>query len=198
MGLDMYLYAEKYIINASKTMAEKFPHYQKDRETYQELNSLIGGSLPTPNFGGITIAKCVGYWRKANAIHGWIVREVADNVDECQRIDLDRKDLVRLRDECVNALSNRASATPAVETTKTIKEGEGIDIAKTIMNEMLAQRENITTLTVDEPLAPIAGFFFGSTEKDEYYYKDLEYTVETINSLLANGDEWEYYYRASW
>ena len=198
MGLDMYLYAEKYISNVSESMAEKFPEYRTERKVYQEFNSLIGGSLPTPEYGGINIAKCVGYWRKANAIHGWIIREVANNVDECQRIDLDRTDLIRLRDECVNALADRANATPAVDTTKTIKEGEGIDVAKAIMNEMLAQRKNTNTLTVDEPLSPISGFFFGSTEKDEWYYNALEYTVETINSLLANGDEWQYYYRASW
>lgn len=32
-------------------------------------------------------------------------------------------------------------------------------------------------------LAPQSGFFFGSTEVDEWYYKDLEYTVDTIAAL---------------
>jgi hypothetical protein len=27
----------------------------------------------------------IGYWRKANAIHGWFVRECQGGIDECQR-----------------------------------------------------------------------------------------------------------------
>ena len=34
-------------------------------------------------------------------------------------------------------------------------------------------------------LAPLAGFFFGGTEYDEYYYGDLEYTIKTIDRLEA-------------
>jgi len=44
-------------------------------------------------------------------------------------------------------------------------------------------------------LPPTAGFFFGSTKVDQYYWEDLELTVK----ILSNIDEnYEYYYRASW
>ena len=46
----------------------------------------------------------VAYWRKANSIHGWIVRNCADGVDECQRIELNSGDLVRLRNICQEIL----------------------------------------------------------------------------------------------
>ena len=46
----------------------------------------------------------LGYWRKANAIHGWIVREKANDEDECQKIPLTRNDLKRLRGLCLNVL----------------------------------------------------------------------------------------------
>lgn len=46
----------------------------------------------------------IGYWRKANAIHGWVVRERAGNVDNCQEIPLTRDDLKRLRGLCLNVL----------------------------------------------------------------------------------------------
>ena len=52
----------------------------------------------------------LGYWRKANAIHGWIVREKADNVDECQKIPLTRNDLKRLRGLCLDVLLNPEKA----------------------------------------------------------------------------------------
>lgn len=46
-----------------------------------------------------------------------------------------------------------------------------------------------------------AGFFFGSTAYDEYYYSDLEKTVEGLEELLADESvtkHWEFYYRSSW
>lgn len=46
------------------------------------------------------------YWRKANAIHGWFVRELADGVDECQSIPVTRTDLERLHDVCAAVLND--------------------------------------------------------------------------------------------
>lgn len=54
--------------------------------------------------------RTLGYWRKANSIHGWIVREKAYDVDECQKIPLTRDDLKQLRKVCINVLSNPEKA----------------------------------------------------------------------------------------
>jgi hypothetical protein len=35
----------------------------------------------------------LGYWRKHPNLHGYIVQEFAEGVDECQRIDLEADDL---------------------------------------------------------------------------------------------------------
>lgn len=55
---------------------------------------------------------------------------------------------------------------------------------------------------VDGPdeLPPTDGFFFGSTEVDEYYFEDLEQTVEIIDKALANPDfeKADFYYHSSW
>jgi hypothetical protein len=204
MGLDMYLYAEKYVSNASDSMVERFPQYAKEREMYREVVKAIGGEmLPTPEYGGMSISKCVGYWRKANAIHGWFVRELADGIDECQRIDVGWDDITRLRDECINALANRNNAVPTEERTKTISMDDKSpeEMMNVIMEEWGNQKAkaNSTVLETSDPLAPTAGFFFGGTEKDEYYYQDIEHTLDVLNSLLAfNDTEWSFYYRASW
>lgn len=48
-------------------------------------------------------------------------------------------------------------------------------------------------------LPPQSGFFFGSTDIDEWYWGDLEQTVEMITKALeAFDDKWEFYYRSSW
>jgi len=44
-------------------------------------------------------------------------------------------------------------------------------------------------------LPPTAGFFFGSTDIDEYYWNDLKDTVEMLSSLKPDGF---YYYQSSW
>lgn len=42
------------------------------------------------------------------------------------------------------------------------------------------------------------GFFFGNTEYDKYYYKNIEATAEIIKKCLALPDVWEFEYHASW
>lgn len=49
-------------------------------------------------------------------------------------------------------------------------------------------------------LPPTSGFFFGSTNVDDYYLSDLRDTVAIIDAILAKPKEWggDVYYRASW
>jgi hypothetical protein len=56
-----------------------------------------------------------------------------------------------------------------------------------------------------ELLPAQGGFFFGSTEYDEYYFQDLEYTVETLKPLVEEAEKarqerhWmDFTYRSSW
>lgn len=67
MGLDMYLTGEKY-----------FPGFNRKRGTKK------GESFD------------LGYWRKHPNLHGFIVREFANGVDECQPIHLGRKEMERI------------------------------------------------------------------------------------------------------
>lgn len=48
-------------------------------------------------------------------------------------------------------------------------------------------------------LLPVGkGFLFGSVEYDEWYFEDLEYTVEKLDELLKNEDYDFYKYQSSW
>ena len=146
----------------------------------------------------------IGYWRKANAIHGWFVRECADGVDECQEITVTREQLAQLRTDCNNELANRDNAVPTDESGRSrvielneFKNGE--DFANFITTNMKEQENLIgTTMTSDDPLAPTAGFFFGSTEKDEWYYQELLNTIDILDSALGLPNATEFVYQASW
>jgi hypothetical protein len=64
------------------------------------------------------------------------------------------------------------------------------DLCKDILEHPLAER--------DSDLEPREGFFFGCTNKDEWYYQDLKNTVEGLERVLALPDEYSFSYQASW
>ena len=55
-------------------------------------------------------------------------------------------------------------------------------------------------LQKDVGLLPTAdGFFFGSTDYDEYYWSEIEETAKGLEKVLKlDTDKWDFYYRASW
>lgn len=67
----------------------------------------------------------------------------------------------------------------------------------------LEQLRDLCQEVVDNPekareLLPTAsGFFFGGTEYDEYYYQDVQETIDLINGLLAE-EGGDFYYQSSW
>jgi hypothetical protein len=107
MGLDMYLNARKYV--------SRYDYKGQDRTEVADFSTLadmsgVEGLTKYSDFGGIEVSYPVGYWRKANAIHGWFVNECAGGVDECQPIHVPREKLAELRDLCKSAVSQPAMA----------------------------------------------------------------------------------------
>jgi len=131
------------------------------------------GWVDEAGYAGISISYPVGYWRKANAIHNWFVQNVQGDRDECQKSYVSAQDLRDLREACQAVLATKNNSLVSVS-----------EVAE------------------DVCLAPRAGFFFGSTEYDEYYFDDLEYTVKMIDRLENSGvfdNAWtDIEYQASW
>ena len=83
---------------------------------------------------------------------------------------------------------------------------DGLDECK----EHYVTREQLTALrdacvkALDDPdnagkyLSPTAGFFFGSTDIDEWYFSALKETVEGLNGCLEMDKAWSFYYCSSW
>lgn len=64
---------------------------------------------------------------------------------------------------------------------------------KSICETILTDRAQAADL-----LPTASGFFFGSTEYDEYYFQDLESTVKIIDECLKLPEAWEFEYHSSW
>jgi len=193
MGLDMYLSAQRFISGYS---------FSKKSETtdYEAIIKQFGikGSTEAPS---ATVSINIGYWRKANAIHGWFVRECGGGVDECQPIYVPREKLLELRNLCLASLANRPRVLePSVRSTVSVNPKSGEELMKAITDEWTVQTHEAELNNEDDtdPLRPTGGFFFGSTARDEWYYEDLSNTVEIINEALAIPENWMFEYRASW
>ena len=51
----------------------------------------------------------------------------------------------------------------------------------------------------DKLLPPMAGFFFGDISTDSYYWRDIENTINQLDSVLSDWDNtFQYYYQSSW
>lgn len=162
MGLDMYLEVRNYVSKMDYSDREN----PKTTPRFSALVEATGIEDLTKysEFAGIQVSYPVGYWRKANAIHGWFVENVQNGNDNCEPHYVSREQLAELRDLCKAALKQPAMA--------------------------------------GDILPPTQGFFFGGYEIDEWYLKDLEYTVEMIDHVLSvvpeDNWDWSFQYTSSW
>lgn len=148
MGLDMYMYRKLYIKNWEHTAKEN--RY----EVTVKRNGEVLEDWSNPTY----IEKEVGYWRKFNALHGYIVNEFAGGLDNCEQIYLSKEDLQKILDTLIDTYETK-------------------DASK---------------------LPPTEGFFFGSTDVDEYYWDDVKQSIEAFKTYVADNEEVDYFYTASW
>ena len=88
MGLDMYMTGEKYFV---QDYGKKVPDASLIDENEGRPLDTEGEHMESANYR-------LGYWRKFSPLHVFIVRQYADGVDECQRIDLETADLLEIAD----------------------------------------------------------------------------------------------------
>ena len=66
-----------------------------------------------------------------------------------------------------------------------------------LVNDCYSALENIGEAS--EVLPTQGGFFFGSTEYDEWYFRDLKETIKGLEKVLKlDSNKWDFYYRSSW
>jgi hypothetical protein len=152
MGLDQWLYKRTYLLSGDWVKQE-----------YRQTVSVNKGGNPDPKIKPEKIKYIieeVGYWRKANAIHGWFVENVQRGKDDCGRYRVTREDLSKLLSLCNEVVENKDSAPRSLPTQ--------------------------------------SGFFFGGTDYDEWYYRDIEETIKIIEDCLSDDNAEEFEYTSSW
>jgi hypothetical protein len=150
MGLDMYFTARRSFWDwkdegaGARQVLALFPELPEEMET-----------------SGTSVSAQFGYWRKANAIHNWFVKNVQGGEDECKEHPVYREDIQRLLDTVNKVLADTSMAPVLLPTAE--------------------------------------GFFFGGTEYNEWYWRDIEYTKRLLERALdPKMKDWDFYYQSSW
>lgn len=110
----------------------------------------------------LTIVERSMYWRKANHIHNWFVKNVKDGIDDCKEYYVTMEQLKDLLEVCQKVMDDRSQAALLLPTQE--------------------------------------GFFFGSTDYDEDYFADIEYTIRMLSTVTSEdvSKQVDYYYSSSW
>lgn len=167
MGLDQYMWKKKY--GDIYDFSQKAGSAQAKSVKIKTEITFENGNVKTQEYEikdpqhSFTILLPVAYWRKANAIHRWILEHTGQAKDDCHKIYLSKRTVQALVDDCKAVLEDHNKA-----------------------EELLPTQD---------------GFFFGSTEYDEYYYEDLKNTVKMLEPELQEEHPIEgdgFVYQASW
>ena len=153
MGLDMWLYKKSYVKNSD---------YMKPEEKYDISIKKNGKDVEHINKDNIAyITEEIGYWRKFNALHNYIVANHQDGVDDCRDTYLTKNDLEKLLNILLEIQKDHNKADALLPTTP--------------------------------------GFFFGGTEYGDYYFNQIDYTVELLSKYTSvDNSNCEFTYSSSW
>lgn len=161
MGLDMYLSKRTYVKNW-----DHMSDSQKHNITVKQGDK-IREDIKPERISYIT--EEVGYWRKFNALHNYIVQNCADGVDNCQEIEISKDEMKEI-----------------------------LEVLIKVHNMKNTLLEGGNTEKLDDLFPTSKGFFFGSTEYDEYYFQDVKDTIELFTELLKEDTNDYFTYQASW
>lgn len=146
-------------------------------------------------YGWGRITEQVGYWRKANEIHNWFVKNVQDGEDDCgYHNEVTKEILEELLDICQIVLNNCELITGKVENGYSFDDN-GNRVYNYIDGNVVADPSIAMEL-----LPTQSGFFFGGTSYDEWYVDDIKDTIDIITKVLetTDFDKEMIYYVSSW
>jgi hypothetical protein len=150
MGLDMYLSRKHYVKNWNHTPPKKRFALTVERggAPYTEIDTAKVSH----------IVEQVAYWRKANAIHGWFVRECAGGVDDCKEVYIPKEKLRDLVALCKVVLAEPTQAKNLLPPTEGFFFGQ-YEVDEYYMDDMRSTVEQLSPYVSDE-----------ASEADGFYY----------------------------
>ena len=115
MGLDMYLYLRKSEYHSG---CKWRPEEERKKAKYPKELAEFEKEIEQHNFTSVCIDTDyqVGYWRKANAIHGWLIGNCAEGIDNCRDVYVSKAMAQKLLDNCNKVLADKSLAKDQLPT----------------------------------------------------------------------------------
>ena len=133
------------------------------------------------------------YWRKANCIHNWFNNHIPGVCNRCECI-VTKENLINLLNDCKEVLNNSVIIEGTIITSIDWDAIRG-------WHEELEPGKIIKDTSIAEKILPTCnGFFFGSTDYDQYYIDHIKYTITKLEKILqkTNFEEYDIIYSADW
>lgn len=141
----------------------------------------------------VSVEEEVAYWRKANQINKFFMKRDIDGEGRNAKVDInDLKELLKI---CKRLKRELRLVDGRIHTGTRYTKENGVE-------EMYADGKVIANKELAEELLPTeAGFFFGSTDYDEWYYQQIVETIPVLEKIISEHNDaydMEYSYYASW
>lgn len=180
MGLDQYFMAERSVWPHEKVEGKVKEIYDATIEIY--------GDLMDDNQKVAYIKFQAGYLRKANAIHAL----VSNFGDDLTNVYLDEESLESMLKTINETLDIAEVAKGKIKYGQRFVDGKWEDVLQD--GEYVKNAEEVA-----KKMPTMEGFFFGSTEYDEYYLMDLRDAKKIVeNCLTLSKQGFDIYYQGSW
>jgi hypothetical protein len=128
--------------------------------------------------------------------------ELADNI---KRNFPDLPEHMRVKEVTIEAMYWRKANAIHKWFVDKVQDGEDncseFEVSLAQLEELLEVIEQVLENPdrAGELLPPQAGFFFGGTDMDQWYWDDLKQTQSKLQELFTRDwKSWDFYYRASW
>jgi hypothetical protein len=147
MGLDMYLYARKYVSTSMDI--------EPEGNTYEDILASTGlgiKDLADSAHNSLSISVQAMYWRKANAIHDWFVQNVQDGEDNCGSYEVSREQLAELSALCDKVLKDHDLAQELLPPSEGFFFG-GTELDEWYFGSLQETKDGIDKLL--NPLSPL-------------------------------------------
>lgn len=121
MGLDMYLYSVPKIagLDLNDILHANFHLGQLEKENhelYKKVKSYIK-HFKEYDMAWDSLCTEVAYWRKANQLHNWFVKNVQNDNDDCSIYEINKNHLILLSNYCSMILKGEAKPQDVLPTT---------------------------------------------------------------------------------
>lgn len=176
MGLDMFVTIRhkdtQSKLDSYEAWEQKYSYEEYERLTEEQQEEYRNSE---PEYDENMYGKELMYWRKANQIHNWFVKNCQNGVDDCERYAITVNDIIKLKELCEKILTMTEKRKKMRYTSFDATEKEEVDVLCLTLEGVEYASEHLPSRS---------GFFFGSTEYDDWYVWNLEDTVKQINAAL--------------